>query len=196
VGAAAMLVVGAASKLDYAFGSEMLLRPPGGQNEGHFIATCIKCDRCRSACPMNCIAVANMNDGVLNARTPKLDFKKGYCNFCNLCIVACPTGALREFDPDVEWIAPAVIDASLCIAYAAEGGGCNKCVEKCPYEAVTSDAYGRPVVESEKCNGCGYCEYACPSNSYRVFSGVRKRAITVEATEKVRTLVAAAEGVS
>ncbi|MCL1847526.1 MAG: 4Fe-4S dicluster domain-containing protein [Coriobacteriia bacterium] len=178
-GAAVMLALGGVAK--YAFGDTPVLRPPGGQDEKHFIATCIKCDRCRGVCPLNCISVANMNDGLLNARTPKLDYHLGYCDFCDLCIQCCPTGALKDFDPDKEWVAPAVIDRELCIAYQPMGGGCMKCIDGCPYDAITTDTQGRPVVELDKCNGCGYCEYICPSNSYRVFSGIRKRAITVEA---------------
>ena len=185
-----LLAFGGVTK--YAFGSELILRPPGGQDEDHFIATCIKCDRCRSACPLNCIAVANMNDGLLNARTPKMDYHKGYCNFCvdqskKLCIANCPTGALKDFDFEKEWISPAIIDTTLCIAYAPEGGGCRKCVDVCIYGAITLDDYSRPLVDTSKCNGCGRCEYICPSNSYKRFSGIRKRAITIEATERPRS---------
>lgn len=187
-----MLALGGVTK--YAFGSTPLLRPPGGQDEDHFIATCIKCDRCRSVCPLNCIGVANMNDGLLNARTPKLNFRIGYCDFCNLCIECCPTGALRSFNPETEWIAPAVIDTRLCIAYQPEGVGCRRCNDGCPFDAITSDSYGRPVVNASKCNGCGYCEYICPSNSYRVFSGIRKRAITVEVSGNSRNGAAAGGG--
>ena len=189
-GAAALLAVGGVTK--YAFGSELVLRPPGGQNEDHFIATCIKCDRCRSACPLNCISVANMNDGLLNARTPKLDFHKGYCDFCDgdfLCAANCPTGALGavgSFDPKTEWIAPAILDTGLCIAYQPEGGGCRRCIDGCPFGAITADAYNRPVVDVKKCNGCGYCEYICPSNTYRLFSRTGKRAISVEPTSAPR----------
>ncbi|MCL2826654.1 MAG: 4Fe-4S dicluster domain-containing protein [Eggerthellaceae bacterium] len=184
-GAVVMLALGGVTK--YAFGETPVLRPPGGQDEGHFIAACIKCDRCRSVCPLNCIAPANMNDGLLNARTPKLDFHIGYCNFCNLCIECCPTGALKPFDPDTEWISPAVIDKSLCIAYRPESVGCKRCIDGCPYGAISADAAGRPVVDTSKCNGCGYCEYICPSNSYRVFSGLRRRAITIEQTATLRS---------
>ncbi|MDR2715668.1 MAG: 4Fe-4S binding protein [Coriobacteriaceae bacterium] len=116
-----------------------------------------------------------------------------YCNFCNLCIECCPTGALRPFDPDGEWIAPAVIDRSLCIAHQPEGVGCRRCIDGCPFEAITADASGRPVVAAEECNGCGYCEYICPSNSYRVFTGIR-RGISVEAGNGARSAAAALGG--
>lgn len=193
-GAAALLLLGAGAKLQYVYGSQTLLRPPGGQNEERFLSLCIKCDRCRSACPLDCISVANLHDGLLNARTPKLDFKLGYCDFCNLCIKNCPTGALEYFDPETEWISPAVIETELCIAYQPEGLGCRKCIDICPFEAITTDELGRPLVITENCNGCGYCEHICPSNSYRAFSGVHKRAITVEQSNQPRTLHSAIEG--
>ena len=202
-GVSVFLALGGVSK--YAFGDVPLLRPPGGQDEKHFIATCIKCDRCRSACPLKCISVANMNDGFINARTPKLDFHRGYCDFCQsrldegkraLCVESCPTGSLKPFDHEVDWIGPAVIDTVLCIAYHPEGGGCKRCIDGCPYEAISTDSSGRPVVEPEKCNGCGYCEFICPSNSYRAFTGIRRRAITIEPTSMQRNTPVQTGGVS
>ena len=194
-GAGAAVVLAFGGVVKYAFGSTPLLRPPGGQDEDHFIATCIKCDRCRSVCPLNCISVANMNDGLLNARTPKLNYHRGYCDFCNKCIECCPTGALKAFDPVKEWISPASLDTALCIAYQPSGPGCRRCVNECPFDAIHADSIGRPILDTNKCNGCGYCEYICPSNSFRAFSGIRKRAITVEATERARTTGTAEGGV-
>lgn len=58
-----------------------ILRPPGGQDAARFSALCIKCDRCRSACPESCITMATLENGILNARTPRLDFHKGTARF-------------------------------------------------------------------------------------------------------------------
>jgi ferredoxin-type protein NapG len=183
VGAAALLAVGGTAK--YAFGSTPLLRPPGGQDEDRFIGNCIKCDRCRSACPLSAIGVANLNDGLLNARTPKMNYRTGSCDFCNLCIENCPTGALVAFNPEKEWIGPAVIDPDECIAFAKRGG-CRICVDQCPFDAITLDDSSRPVVNLEKCNGCGLCENICPSHSYRAYSGSSSRGINIEHTEDLR----------
>ena len=38
-------------------------------------------------------------------------------------------------------------------------------------------------IDQEKCNGCGICEYRCPSNTYRSFSGGTRRGINVEKVE-------------
>jgi ferredoxin-type protein NapG len=184
-GAAALVAIGGASKV-FA-GDEDLIRPPGGQDEARFIGNCIRCDRCRSACPLDVITVAN-NDGFINTRTPKMTFRKGYCNFCGgslLCIKACPTGALVDFDPDTEWIGPAIVDPDECIAFS-KAGGCDRCVPACPYDAVSLNERKQPVVDLTKCNGCGYCEYICPSHKFRTYSGSTKRGINIVRSEEKR----------
>lgn len=176
VGAAGMFAIGGAG---YALdGGDTLLRPPGGQDEAAFKASCLKCDKCRSICPQNCISVGILEDGLLNYRAPKLDFHKGYCTFCNLCIQVCPTKALAPFDEARDKLGCAVIDEEQCIAY--QKGGCQQCVDACAYGAVTLDGSRRPVVDAALCNGCGLCEYVCPSASFRSFSGSRNRGINVQ----------------
>jgi ferredoxin-type protein NapG len=202
VGAALLLGIGGGAK--YAFGEASLLRPPGGQDEERFLAACVKCDRCRSACPYDAITVASINDGFLNARTPKMTFRVGryrksneeslgrfagegggFCNFCGLCIKNCPTEALVPFDPDTEWIGQAVIDEGLCIAFQNEGG-CRKCVDECPFDAVTLNNQSHPVIDLAKCNGCGVCENICPSNTYRSYQGSNRRGVNIEQTDERR----------
>lgn len=113
-----------------------ILRPPGGQDAARFSALCIKCDRCRSACPESCITMATLENGILNARTPRLDFHKGYCTFCGRCADVCATGAVcAGFDASVQKIGCAVIDQDKCLAF--NGGGCQKCVDACTYGAVS-----------------------------------------------------------
>ena len=224
-GAVVLLGLGGVSR--YAFGNTRLLRPPGGQNEEHFLATCIKCDRCRSVCPRGAILVANLEDGLINARTPRMDFHSrrfvssvreeeliaehsaetgesliataegalfdqgmklvqdasgsSFCDFCNLCIESCPTGALKPFDPRTEWIGEAVLVPSVCIAFEKRGG-CRKCVDFCPFNAITLDENMRPVIDPSHCNGCGVCENICPANSYRTYKSAGSRGINVEAS--------------
>lgn len=173
---AGLLCVGGAAKA-YAADGE-LLRPPGGQDEARLRALCLKCDRCRSACPQGCIETVTFAEGVLDARTPKLNFHEGYCDFCNKCIDACPTGALAAFDPAVDKIGVARVDASKCIAYTR--GTCVVCQGSCPYDALTFDGAGHPVVDEEACNGCGECVQACNVNINLTFDGSFDRAIEVE----------------
>ena len=157
-----------------------LLRPPGGFDEDTLVGSCVRCDRCRSICPRNCIALGTLEDGWLNAETPLLDFTRGYCDFCAddpagpRCIRVCPTGALRDSLPEAAVIGCAVLDADLCV-------NCYKCVPACAYEALAWDeATQLPVVGPQACNGCGACEYVCPSASFGYYDGSTRRALAVE----------------
>ncbi len=80
--AASFALGGAATALD---GGQALLRPPGAQDEERFRALCLKCDRCRSVCPQGCIRTGVLEDGLLNWRTPVMDFRRGLCDFCGRC---------------------------------------------------------------------------------------------------------------
>lgn len=154
-----------------------LLRPPGGQDEDSFFALCSRCYRCRSVCPEDIVVTATIEDGLLQARTPKLDFHRGCCTFCNKCIDVCPSGALAAFDPDVDCIGVAKIDANECLAFTQRG--CDKCVTACEYGAITLDERGCPVVDEAACNGCGLCEYACPSATFGSYGGAKTRGVNV-----------------
>jgi ferredoxin-type protein NapG len=209
--AGAAVVLGVGGAVRFAAGATPLLRPPGAQDEQRFIGTCIRCDRCRSACPRDAIQIGGVEDGLINMRTPKMDYRtvhvttgserlrafgdpfeglkdiggRGFCDFCNLCSENCPTGALGSFDPQTQWIGEAVIIPELCIAFGKEGG-CRKCVDYCAFDAISLDAHQRPIVDSLRCNGCGVCENICPSSTYRTFSGSTKRGVNVEVNEKGR----------
>ncbi|MBR2790475.1 MAG: 4Fe-4S dicluster domain-containing protein [Eggerthellaceae bacterium] len=161
---------------------DALLRPPGGQYE-KFAGLCIKCDRCRTVCPLGCVSFSGLEDGLISARTPVMDFHKGYCDFCNKCIEACPTGALRAFDPAMEKIGIAVIDTEACIAY--ERAGCTQCFDICEYDAIVVEQGSFPKIINDRCNGCGECVYVCPSNVYGAFRGSFNRAVEVVAIQEV-----------
>lgn len=153
-----------------------LLRPPGGQNEDSFLAKCIKCDRCRSACPTSAIGVASIEEGIIEARTPIMKFHIGYCDFCNKCIEACPTQALEPFDKNTVKIGIATLtDTCIALNY----GGCTLCYEACEYKAISLDDQKRPIINPDKCNGCGICEKICPSLVLRSYSGGTMRGIEV-----------------
>jgi ferredoxin-type protein NapG len=69
------------------------LRPPGALPEGEFLALCIRCDRCRDACPYGFISPVPLIESVISVGTPRL---LGYCPRCRHCIYVCPSGALRN----------------------------------------------------------------------------------------------------
>lgn len=186
VGVAGMFAIGGAGKA--LAGDSSLLRPPGAQDEALMHGACIKCDRCRSVCPEGVIDVAHLEDGVLNARTPKMNFRKGACTFCDgafKCAEVCPTSAIAfGFDPWSNKIGVAVLDTDQCLLYRSGSGKCSKeCATACPYDAIHADETGRIVISETACNGCGACEHACPSASYGGFTGSQRRGINVEPWE-------------
>jgi ferredoxin-type protein NapG len=183
VGVLAMLAFGGFTR---AFASnEVLLRPPGGQDANNLLGACIKCDRCRSVCPRGVIDVAHLEDGLLNARSPKMNFRKGYCDYCKdvgyyRCVVSCPTRALlSDFDPAVGKIGMAVVSEDECLLYRS--GKCSKqCIPACTYDALSINESGLLIVDEALCNGCGACELVCPSASYINYTGTGMRGINIE----------------
>ena len=97
-GTAALVGLGA---VRYA-GSAPLVRPPGGQDEDALVSACIRCEKCYEVCPRGVIAPAHLEDGLLNMRTPVMDFSANWCDWCTeenggepLCVASCPTEALK-----------------------------------------------------------------------------------------------------
>lgn len=135
------------------------LRPPGGQDEARMLARCMRCDRCRSACPTDCIILGTPEDGLARMRTPLVDYREGGCTFCDRCIDACPTGALAPFDPRAEKIGMAQVNADACVAFRSPGS-CKLCQDACEFDAIVISE-GHPKVVRDRCNGCGMCVAAC-----------------------------------
>lgn len=181
-------------------GSESICRPPGGQDEDSFIGACLRCERCREVCPQHVIVPAHLESGILNVRTPTLDFRLGWCDFCTdtndgkpLCAQVCPTDALclsEDATAEQVIIGKASINREWCLGWLLKG--CEKCYDVCPYEAIEMEYleglgnynksdYKRPYVIEERCNGCGLCELECPSmQNSSLVKGATDRAITVK----------------
>ncbi|BAK43608.1 4Fe-4S dicluster domain-containing protein [Eggerthella sp. YY7918] len=153
--------------------SAHLLRPPGAQGESDFMARCIKCGKCIEACPYVAITVADGSSG-LAVGTPVIDAREQACRLCDdfPCVTACPTDALRDVTArDEVHMGTAVIDEEVCIAF--QGMRCEVCYRVCPLidEAITIDyrmregddihAVFAPIIDKERCVGCGLCVERC-----------------------------------
>ena len=57
-------------------------------------------------------------------------------------------------------IGKARLSREICLAWTSSS--CNLCYEECPYEAISLDGDGHPVVDEARCNGCGVCEVRVP----------------------------------
>lgn len=159
-----------------------LVRPPGAQDDSYVISRCIRCNKCMGACPRNVITIGLLEDGIVNVRTPKMDFRLGYCDMCDgeyKCAAACPVDAFASFDPLREKLGIAVIDESACALFGISAHCSAPCIDACKWNALVIDGEGRLKVIDEKCNGCGACEFVCPADSYGNYRNNGNRGINV-----------------
>ncbi len=154
------------------------LRPPGAVEENEFLQKCIRCRKCEEVCPFESIKSAHGEWG-LKMGSPIIHPRDTPCYLCEdfPCIESCPTEALEPIKSknDVK-MGIAVIDKTLCFAY--NDILCRACFERCPIhrEAITMKDELYPVVDENKCVGCGICEYVCPTE---------QPAITIISSHKV-----------
>lgn len=191
-GAVALIAMGGLKAIP----AKAKVRPPGGQDEDRLIAECVRCQRCVEECPRHALQPALLEDGILGVRMPTSNFNSGWCDFCKdennstpRCVEVCPTDALSLLagaTAEETIIGKAVIIKDWCLAWSKENG-CKFCYDACPYEAITMNEYHHPVVDLDKCNGCGACQCACVSLEEGSISiGATSRAIVVVPEEEAR----------
>lgn len=142
------------------------LRPPW--SVAAFSSLCDGCGRCLPACPTGILVVGA-------DRRPTVDFQRGPCTFCAACVRQCPTGALRLAETDgvvrAPWRATAGISAN-CLS--VRGVACRLCEAQCEPGAIrfrlATGGRALPIVEADRCTGCGACVAPCPAGAIAVMS--------------------------
>ena len=162
--------------------------PPGALSIDNLTSHCTACQLCVSACPNG---VLRPSTDLSSLMQPESSYERGYCRpECTRCSDVCPTGAIRpitDADKSSIQIGHAMWIKTNCVPLT-DGVECGNCARHCPTGAITmvaSDSNNRssrkiPVVNTERCIGCGACENLCPA---RPFS-----AIYVEGHEKHRVI--------
>lgn len=148
--------------------------PPGAWSARHFARHCTACQLCVSACPNN---VLRPSIGLARLMQPEMSYERGYCRpECTRCSDVCPAGAIRPItieDKSSTRIGHAVWIRKNCIPLT-DGVECGNCARHCPSGAilmVPSDSEDPnsvriPVVNAERCIGCGACENLCPARPF------------------------------
>lgn len=141
---------------------EKTVLPPGAGVRRVFERRCVGCELCVTRCPAGCLSAST------NWRTfgqPEMDFRKGHCLVgCTTCGEVCPAGALERLDRAAKaqtHVGVAKWRRDRCIR-TTSGVMCTACLKKCPVGAIHL-VEGFPVVDAEKCLGCGACEHVCPA---------------------------------
>jgi len=160
--------------------------PPGADNARNFRGKCTGCQLCVSVCPNQ---VLRPSGGASNFMQPHLSYERGYCRpECVKCSEVCPTGAIRSIttaEKSATQIGIAVWSGDLCVVNA-DKAACDLCARKCPAAAITmipkseGDPLQIPMIDTNRCTGCGACEQFCPARPYS--------AIHVDGVETHRTV--------
>ncbi|MGL5318838.1 MAG: 4Fe-4S binding protein [Bacteroidales bacterium] len=147
------------------------LTPPGSRSARNMKKSCTACQLCITACPNGILLPSSQLETFMQ---PQMSFEKGYCRpECTICSEVCPTGAISKIgrdDKSAIQIGHAVWNKNTCIPIA-DNQPCGNCERHCPTDAIImipSDSADPkslkvPVVNTERCIGCGACEYLCPS---------------------------------
>ena len=152
---------------------DLPLKPAGSLSIKNFSTSCTGCQLCVAECPNH---VLRPSDKLESLMQPEMSFERGFCRpECTRCSQVCPSGAIRPVSKEEKTaihIGFAVVVPDNCVAYS-HGEQCGNCARHCPSGAIVmvprdkdSDSVLVPSVNTDRCTGCGACEYLCPSRPF------------------------------
>lgn len=161
--------------------------PPGSDSHDNLNDKCTACLLCVAQCPDKIIRPSVNEYGWTAIMQPTLSFEKGYCRTeCTVCSDVCPTDAIKKLTKENKTkvaMGNAVYVRDNCIV-VKDDVNCDGCWRICPTDAITRQYRDGgtpytapadkpdentvelrlvPVVNKDKCIGCGACEYICPA---------------------------------
>ena len=150
------------------------LKPAGSVSLENFTSRCTGCQLCVQSCPNDVLRASTRLENLMQ---PEMSFERGYCRpSCTTCSEVCPAGAIsritREEKSSIQ-IGHAVWVGQNCVALH-DGVECGNCSRHCPTGAITMMPYDAedpaspkiPIINEERCIGCGACEHVCPTRPF------------------------------
>mgnify|MGYP000011196443 FL=1 len=150
------------------------ITPPGSLSARNFTSHCTACQLCVSICPNQ---VLRPSSDLTKLMQPEISYERGYCRpECTKCSEVCPAGAIlpiTQADKSAIQIGHAVWIKENCICMT-DDVDCGNCARHCPVSAIqmvssdpkNDEARKIPVINTERCIGCGACENLCPSRPF------------------------------
>ncbi len=77
-----------------------------------------------------------------------------------------------------------------CIACGA------RCQQKCPFDAITMNDKGEPIIDLEKCTGCQQCVKICPVQALEIVYTPEEQKILDELAKQTTVTESALSGLS
>ena len=149
--------------------------PPGAKGAWHLAKHCTACQLCVSECPNDVLRPSTNLETLMQ---PEMSYENGYCRpECTRCSEVCPAGAIHPItvaEKSSIRIGHAVWIKKNCLP-VTDGVSCGNCARHCPSGAIMmvhmdaedDESPKIPVIDAERCIGCGACENLCPARPFR-----------------------------
>ena len=153
---------------------ETPLKPAGSVSLDNFTSHCTGCQLCVQNCPNDVLRASSRLE---NFMQPEMSFERGYCRpECTACSEVCPAGAIKKVTREEKTaiqIGHAVWIGQNCVPLH-DGMECGNCARHCPSGAIAMMPYDPedpaspkiPIINEERCIGCGACEHVCPARPF------------------------------